>query len=224
MKILVVEDDDDIRTLISFNLEKEGHEIKEAKDGKEAIALFDSGTYQAVLIDILIPEVRGTDVLKHIRSVDGGKSTVLMVSALEDDQEIIDALENGADDYITKPFSPRILIARIRAQLRGRNQEDTKADSLEYIGIKLDRTFHEVLIDGKPATLTANEFSILDLFMSSPGRVFSRDAIITALHGDGYPVTDRAVDVSIVNLRKKLGDKAAYIETVRGVGYKMKKI
>ena len=108
--------------------------------------------------------------------------------------------------------------------MRNRNQEDTKADSLEYIGIKLDRTFHEVLIDGKPATLTANEFSILDLFMSSPGRVFSRDVIITALHGDGYPVTDRAVDVSIVNLRKKLGDKAAYIETVRGVGYKMKKV
>ena len=91
-------------------------------------------------------------------------------------------------------------------------------------GIELDVEFHEVKVDGKRAELTANEFSILDLFMSSPGRVFSRDAIITALHGDGYPVTDRAVDVSIVNLRKKLGDKAAYIETVRGVGYKMKKI
>ena len=207
--ILIVEDEDSIAELIAFNLKKNGYETRHVDSGEKAMDLLLGGwTCDLILLDLMLAGMDGLDFCRKLRQTERfARIPVIILTARSEESDVVSGLEFGANDYITKPFSPRILIARIRAQLRNRNQEDTKADSLEYIGIKLDRTFHEVLIDGKPATLTANEFSILDLFMSSPGRVFSRDAIITALHGDGYPVTDRAVDVSIVNLRKKLGDK-----------------
>ena len=219
MKILVVEDDDDIRTLISFNLEKEGHEIKEAKDGKEAIELFDSGTYQAVLLDILIPEVRGTDVLKHIRSVDGGKSTVLMVSALEDDQEIIDALENGADDYITKPFSPRYLIAKLKTIERLKNGSNVMNASSPK-GLEMDKVKRKCTYKGKDVKLKETEFEILFLLLSFPEKVFTRKELIGKVRGNDYYVVERSVDVQMTSLRKKIGELGKNIETVWGIGYR----
>lgn len=146
------------------------------------------------------------------------QSPIIMLTARGEEADIVSGLEYGADDYMTKPFSPRVLIARIRARLR-KGEEDAD-ESVSRCGITLRCKFHEAEIDGNPIQLTSNEFSMLKIFLSNPGRVFSRDEIIDKVHGSGYAVTDRAIDVQIVGLRKKLGDKARIIETVRGVGYR----
>ncbi len=227
-RILIVEDEDSIAELIAFNLKKNGYETFRVDSGERAFELLNDGEkFDLILLDLMLAGMDGLDFCKKLRQVkEYANIPVIMLTARSEESDVVSGLEFGANDYITKPFSPRILIARIRAQLRKATQteDSTSQNSIEYAGIILNRDFHEVSIGKNQLTLTANEFSILDLFMSSPGRVFSRDAIIVALHGDGYPVTDRAIDVSIVNLRKKLADKASLIETVRGVGYKMKKL
>ena len=227
-RILIVEDEDSIAELIAFNLKKNGYETFRVDSGERAFELLNDGEkFDLILLDLMLAGMDGLDFCKMLRQVkEYANIPVIMLTARSEESDVVSGLEFGANDYITKPFSPRILIARIRAQLRKATQAEgsTSQNSIEYAGISLNRDFHEVSIGKNQLTLTANEFSILDLFMSSPGRVFSRDAIIVALHGDGYPVTDRAIDVSIVNLRKKLADKASLIETVRGVGYKMKKL
>ena len=227
-RILIVEDEDSIAELIAFNLKKNGYETFRVDSGERAFELLNDGEkFDLILLDLMLAGMDGLDFCKMLRQVkEYANIPVIMLTARSEESDVVSGLEFGANDYITKPFSPRILIARIRAQLRKATQaeDSTSQNSIEYAGIILNRDFHEVSIGKNQLTLTANEFSILDLFMSSPGRVFSRDAIIVALHGDGYPVTDRAIDVSIVNLRKKLADKASLIETVRGVGYKMKKL
>ena len=227
-RILIVEDEDSIAELIAFNLKKNGYETFRVDSGERAFELLNDGEkFDLILLDLMLAGMDGLDFCKMLRQVkEYANIPVIMLTARSEESDVVSGLEFGANDYITKPFSPRILIARIRAQLRKATQAEgsTSQNSIEYAGISLNRDFHEVSIGKNQLALTANEFSILDLFMSSPGRVFSRDAIIVALHGDGYPVTDRAIDVSIVNLRKKLADKASLIETVRGVGYKMKKL
>ena len=227
-RILIVEDEDSIAELIAFNLKKNGYETFRVDSGERAFELLNDGEkFDLILLDLMLAGMDGLDFCKKLRQVkEYANIPVIMLTARSEESDVVSGLEFGANDYITKPFSPRILIARIRAQLRKATQteDSTSQNSIEYAGIILNRDFHEVSIGKNQLALTANEFSILDLFMSSPGRVFSRDAIIVALHGDGYPVTDRAIDVSIVNLRKKLADKASLIETVRGVGYKMKKL
>ncbi len=225
--ILIVEDEDSIAELIAFNLKKNGYDTLRVDSGEKALKLLNSpGKISLVLLDLMLAGMDGLDFCKKLRQMKKyADIPVIILTARSEESDIVSGLEFGANDYITKPFSPRVLIARIRAQLRRSTpgEEEDASDSYEYAGIRLSRAFHEVSIEERPIDLTSNEFSILDLFMSSPGRVFSRDAIILALHGDGYPVTDRAVDVSIVNLRRKLGGKSHLIETVRGVGYRVKK-
>ena len=138
------------------------------------------------------------------------------------ESKVVVGLEYGADDYVTKPFSPRVLAARIKARLRDRDELKSKS-SVAQNGIELNPEFHEARVNGKKIELTANEFSILHLFISNPGRVYSRDDIIGHLHGPGYAVTDRAIDVQLVGLRKKLGPLSELVKTVRGVGYKFSK-
>ena len=145
------------------------------------------------------------------------------MTARDEDADIVAGLEVGADDYVTKPFSARILSARVRAVLRRRAVEPGDEKNVMVRGsIEIDRTYHSVKIGGEPVTLTLSEFKTLDLFMKRPGVVFSRYQIVDAVHGDDYPVTDRSVDVQIVGLRRKLGKYSDLIETVRGVGYRMR--
>jgi two-component system phosphate regulon response regulator PhoB len=222
--LMIVEDDADIRELIRYNMEREGYTIVECASAEAAHKQLGKAVPDLILLDLMLP---GTDGYAFCRAVRADERTakipVIMVTARDEDADIVAGLEVGADDYMTKPFSSRILSARVRAVLRRRAVEpDDSADILTRGPIEIDRTHHAVKIDGQPVELTLSEFKTLDLFIKRPGVVFSRYQIVDAVHGSDYPVTDRSVDVQIVGLRRKLGTCSELIETVRGVGYRMK--
>lgn len=222
--ILVVEDEEDILELITYNLTREGYRVTGVASGEEAIDTVGRSRPELVLLDIMLP---GADGLTVCRTLKGDTDTagipIIMVSAKGEEADIVVGLELGAEDYITKPFSPRELIARVRAVLRRVNAgpiEDDAEISIGEITIRPGR--HEVLINGQAIDLTVTEFGLLNLLARRPGWVFTRYQIVDALHGVDYPVTDRSVDVQVVGLRKKLGTSGAMIETVRGVGYRFR--
>ena len=223
-KILVIEDEHDIRELISYNLENEGYKILKAATGNDGIEAAAKTTPNLILLDIMLPDIDGLDVCKKLKREKTTKDIpIIMLTAKSEDSDVISGLELGAEDYITKPFSPRVLIARLRAVLR-RNidaQEEEK-QIITVHEIQIDIKKHEVLSGGENINLSATEFAILSHLASNPGWVFSRNQIIDAVRGQNYPVTERSVDVQILGIRKKLGQQGRYIETVRGVGYRIK--
>ena len=223
-KILVVEDEEDIRELVVYNLRKEGYRVEGVTSGEDALKKAKQGVFDLVILDLMLPGVDGLEVCKILKN-DGQTAhiPVIMLTAKGEESDIVLGLEFGADDYITKPFSPRVLIARIRAILRRRpkdDQEDPAVITVEDLQIHPSR--YEVFAKGKPIKLTTTEFGILVCLARRPGWVFTRYQIIDAVKGEDYIVTDRAVDVQIVSLRKKLGDLGELIETVRGVGYRFR--
>ena len=221
MRILVVEDDADISTLISFHLKSHGFTPDCAYNGLDAIKMVDSGDYALVLLDILLPGLSGIEVLRHIRTESTEKNIpVIVTSAMTDEMDIIKALELGADDYITKPFSPRILIARVKSAIRrseGMAQDDRVSTEG---GLILEKSTRKAFSDGKEINLTATEFDTLSSLIRATGRVISRSEIIETIKGEDYPVTERSIDVQIASIRKKLGEKGQYIKTVWGIGYR----
>lgn len=220
-KILVVEDEKDIRDLLKFNLEQKGFSVDTAGTGEEALVLVQKNKPDLIVLDIMLP---GIDGLEVCRTLSVNEIPIIMVTAKSEDSDIILGLEMGADDYVTKPFSPRVLVARVQAALRRKQKQqaaDTQKAVLEHQGVEIDtRKFH-VRVDGEAVELTVTEYSILEFFIKNPGWVFSRGQIIQAVKGSDYPVTERSVDVQILGLRKKLGKKSDIIETVRGIGYRM---
>ncbi len=220
--ILAIEDEKDIQELIRFNLERDSYKVVTADSVEAAGKLLARQLPSLILLDLMLPGENGYDFCRRLRSDERTQQIpVIMVTARDEDSDIVAGLEVGADDYITKPFSPRVLLARVRAVLRRRAVEpEDSADRLVRGPIEIDRTHHAVRIDGQPITLTLSEFRILELLLRRPGVVFSRYQIVDAVHGSDYPVTDRSVDVQIVGLRRKLGDHSDWIETVRGVGYR----
>ncbi len=220
-QILVVDDEEDIRELIQFNLEREGYSVLTAASGEEALSIAQHAKPNLIVLDLMLPGIDGIEVCKALSDYD---IPILMVTAKSEDSDIILGLEMGADDYITKPFSPRVLIARIRAVLRRNKKETSKPTTYKKIslhGITIDPVKHAVTKDNEPMDLSVTEFGILEFLMRNPGWVFSRGQIIESVKGNDYPVTERSVDVQILALRKKLGDKGSIIETVRGIGYRM---
>ena len=222
--ILVIEDEQDIQELIRFNLERDSYKVVTADSVEAAGKLLARQLPDLVLLDLMLPGENGYDFCRRLRHEERTQRLpVIMVTARDEDADIVAGLEVGADDYITKPFSPRVLLARVRAALRRRAIEpEDSADRLVRGAIELDRTHHAVRLDGQPVTMTLSEFRIMELLMRRPGVVFSRYQIVDAVHGSDYPVTDRSVDVQIVGLRRKLGDHSDIIETVRGVGYRFR--
>ncbi len=221
-RILIIEDDVNIGHLIEFNLKKNSYDTCLVESAEEALKLLEKESYNLILLDLMLTGMDGFDFCKIYRNSANLKQVpIIMLTARSEDADIVAGLGFGADDYMTKPFSPRVLLARIKARLRDNVSENTSSSVILRHGINLNKEFHEVTLNGEKLDLTANEFSILELFLSNPGRVYSRDDIIGHMHGPGYAVTDRAIDVQIVGLRKKLGELANIIETVRGVGYKM---
>jgi len=223
-KILVVDDEEDILELLRFNLTKEGFAVVCAASGEEALKSALSQKPDLILLDLLLPGMDGLEVARRLKKDDATKETpIIMVTAKGEEADIVTGLEVGAEDYIAKPFSRKVLIARVRAVLR--RKASAPADDQEVVAVH-DLLIHpgrrEVLVEGKPIPLTFTEFGIVNFLARRPGWVFTRSQIVDAVKGDEYFVTDRAVDVQVVGLRKKLGSAAKYIETVRGVGYRFK--
>ncbi len=222
--ILVVEDEEDILELIRYNLSKEGYKVSCSNSGESGLKSARKEKPDLILLDLMLPGIDGFDVCRALRSEPDTKSTpIIMITAKGEEPDMVTGLELGADDYVVKPFSPRVLLARIKSVLR-RHQEgpiDLNA-TVKINGLMVDPTRHQVTLGGQMLELTATEFKLLHFLSARPGWVFSRYQIVDAVHGDDYPVTDRSIDVQIVGLRKKLGDHASLIETVRGVGYRFK--
>jgi two-component system, OmpR family, alkaline phosphatase synthesis response regulator PhoP len=220
--ILIVEDDRDISELISFTLVREGYKIAKAFDGFTALQMAAAEKYDLILLDLMLPDLDGLEICRNLKGdINTRVIPIIMVTAKGEEADIVTGIELGADDYIVKPFSPKVLMARIKAAIR--RKKAPKTDQLEPIKID-DLSIHpgkrEVLINSTPVDLTYAEFEILRYLTTRPGWVFTRYQIVNAVRGEGYAVTDRSVDVQIVGIRKKLGQYGTYIETIRGVGYR----
>jgi two-component system phosphate regulon response regulator PhoB len=223
-KILVVEDEEDIRELLRYNLSKEGYQVSGAASGEGALKTARILQPDLMILDLMLPGVDGLEVCRLLkRDPRTQHLPIVMLTAKGEEADIVTGLELGADDYITKPFSPRVLLARVRAVLRRKKVELAPASApLTIHELTIHPGRHEVLVQGRPLDLTATEFRLLYLLARRPGWVFTRTQIVTEVHGEDYPVTERSVDVQIVNLRKKLGSAGKYVETVRGIGYRFK--
>ena len=225
--VLDVEDDPDIRELLAVAFAKEGWKLSLAEDGERGLAALEGSLPDCVVLDIMLPGMDGLELLRRIKSRPKWRRVpVVMTTARGEDSDIVSGLELGADDYVVKPYSPKVLAARIRAVLRrdAEREKEGEAESppLSKGLLRLDAGRHEVFYGDSPVALSATEFAILEFLIKSPGRVFTRGQIIDAVRGRDYPVTDRSVDVQILSLRKKLGAGGDSIETVRGVGYRLK--
>lgn len=223
--ILVVDDEEDLLELVSYNLRREGYEVDCVTTGETALRAARSRQIDLILLDLMLPGADGLEVCRALRSDPQTRDvSIVMLTAKGDEADVVAGIELGADDYITKPFSPRVLIARIRAVLRRRSRSAAIDDNaaVHVHELSIDPIRHEVTLAGRRLDLTITEFRVLAWLARHPGRVFTRQQIIDAVRGDDYPVTERSVDVQIVALRRKLEDHGDYIETIRGVGYRFK--
>jgi DNA-binding response OmpR family regulator len=220
--VLIVDDDAGVRQVLRIYLERDGHRVTDAADGTAALALAADRRFDLVLLDIMLPGVDGFEVCRRLREI--GDTPIILLTARSGDSDKVIGLDLGADDYVIKPFSPRELMARVRAHLRRRRGPATLEPILAAEGLQLDPNGVRVELDGREVGLTASEFRLLHALMRNPARVLSRDELIDALHGGDDPgIVDRTVDVHLGRLRRKLGDDAAsprFIGTVRSVGYR----
>ena len=221
--ILVVDDEEDILKLVEYNLMQEGFQAKTSTSGEEALKLAREEHPDLIVLDLMLPGIDGLDICKLLKSdLDTSKIPILMITAKGEESDIVKGLESGADDYITKPFSPKVLVARVKSVLRRYAQPEISEDEvIKYNEITIHPSKRQVTVSGKLIDLTYTEFEILHFLIRRPGWVFTRNEIVDKVRGNNYHVTDRSVDVQIVGLRKKLGDAGKYIETVRGVGYRL---
>lgn len=227
--VLVVEDEEDIRELVSYNLLKEGYQVAGVASGEDALTAVEAKSPDLVLLDIMLPGLDGLSVCRKLKGNPKFESIpIIMLTAKGEEPDIVAGLNMGADDYVTKPFSPKVLLARIQAVLRRAeaeqdvSQEEQESEIVEIRDLRIHPGRHEVFVCAAPVELTATEFKLLHFLTQRPGWVFTRQQILDGVHGDNYAITDRAVDVQIVGLRRKLGSVGSYIETVRGVGYRFK--
>ena len=225
--ILVVEDDTDIQQLVSYNLIRAGFNVTCADTGEEALQLLERERFDAMVLDLMLPGRDGIEVCRAVREQQATRALpVIMLTAKGEEDDIVTGLGCGADDYVTKPFSPRVLIARIEAALRRTPEPGAKQDAAATViarhGMEIHPGRHEVKVNGETIHLTASEFTILELLAGRPGWVFSRQQIIDQVRGYDYSITPRAVDVQIFGLRRKLGPAGSCIETVRGIGYRLR--
>jgi len=227
-RILIIEDDPEIQEMLKFAFAREGWQLLMASTGEEGLKILRGKEADCVILDIMLPGMDGLKTLKKIRENKNMQTLpVILCTARGEEADIIAGLELGADDYVVKPYSPRVLAARVRAGLRRKENASSQGETaqkkfFQYGTLSVDIDRHTVLLDNKPLDLFPTEFAILVQFMANPDIVFSRQRLITAIRGNDYPVTDRSIDVQIMGLRKKLGDSGNMIETIRGIGYRFK--
>lgn len=222
--VLVVDDEEDLIELVEYNLSKEGYQVKSAMTGEEALTAARNDAPDLILLDLMLPGLSGEDVCRILKNDQNTNHIpIIMLTAKGEETDVINGFELGADDYIAKPFSPKVLIARANAVLRrSKDRPLSETDTIKIHELTIHPGRHVVLINDEPINLTYTEFRVLHFLARRPGWVFTRYQIVDGVRGDDYSVTERAVDVQIVGLRKKLGEYGKYIETVRGVGYRLK--
>jgi two-component system phosphate regulon response regulator PhoB len=221
--VLIVEDESDIAELIDFHLTREGYSTRITASGREALDLVRREKPNLVMLDIMLPDLDGLEVCRRVKQDPAlGDTPIVMVSARGEESDVVVGLELGADDYITKPFSPRVLLARTKAVLR-RRQPQSAAGLIRLAAgeISIDPDKHIVRIGGQTVDLTLTEYRLLEYLASRPGFVRTRDQIVSAVRGEGTVLSSRAIDVHVASLRRKLGEMGSIIETVRGVGYRI---
>jgi DNA-binding response OmpR family regulator len=223
--VLVVEDEEDILALLHFNLIKAGYNADCASHGEEALKVVAAKKPDLILLDLMLPGIDGLEICRRLRSDEASSEIpIIMLTARGEEEDIVRGLELGADDYVTKPFSLKVLLARVQTVLRrkGLLQQESDQEELVRGDLRIHSGRSLAQIEGKTIDLTFTEFRVLEALAQRPGWVFTRYQIVNAVRGEDYAVTDRAVDVQIAGLRKKLGPCSHYIETVRGVGYRFR--
>lgn len=223
-RILIVEDDENIQELLEYNLTREGFQITIVASGEEALRSVSAKQVDLVILDLMLPGMDGLEVCRLLKANPASQHIpVVILTAKGEESDVVVGLELGADDYIAKPFSPKILLARIRAVLRRKAREESGDTAVLARGdLVIDPARYTLTVRGKGVDLTATEFGLLHFLARKPGWVFTRQQIVDAVKGEDYAVTERSVDVQIVGLRKKLGPSADCIETVRGIGYRFR--
>lgn len=222
-KILIVEDEKDIIELVQYNLEREGFHVVAASSGETAINLLDKESPDLIVLDLMLPGMDGLEVCRLVKEDPKSKNIPLIfLTAKGEESDVVVGLQLGADDYIAKPFSPKILIARIKALLRRLSERSVSNETRKFDNLLIDLVKHKITYKGKPVDLTMIEFNILEFLSRYPGRVFTRDQIMDKAWKEGKFIVDRAVDVHVRGLRKKLDKAADFVETVRGIGYRFK--
>lgn len=218
-KILIVDDEADILEIVGYNLKKEGFEVLTAENGKQAIEIAIEEKPSLIILDVMMPEMDGMETCYQMRNIPALKDTLItFLSARGEDYSQIAGFDAGADDYITKPVKPRVLISKVKAILRRKGGGETILEDIEAGGISIDRERYLIKQNGKEINLPKKEFELLSLLMSKPGKVFTREAIMNQIWGGEVVVGDRTIDVHIRKLREKLGEEL--IKTIKGVGYK----
>jgi two-component system, OmpR family, alkaline phosphatase synthesis response regulator PhoP len=224
-KILIIEDEEDIAEILQFNLENESYDVSVVHSGEKGLEHIIKYKPDLVLLDLMLPGLSGLDVCKNVRRNNALLNVkIIILTAKGEEIDIVTGLELGADDYVTKPFSLRVLISRIKNVLQRRTAAPVDSDEISFDDFRIVHNKREVYAGDKLVKLTSSEFKTLAFLAKHPGWIYTRYQITDAVHGDGYPSTDRAIDVMIVSLRKKLGTHSHLVETVRGVGYRFKEI
>jgi two-component system phosphate regulon response regulator PhoB len=223
--VLVVDDEEDLLELVRYNLTREGYRVTCVATGEEALKAARKQPPDLIVLDLMLPAVDGLEVCRRLKSESKTRDIpIIMLTAKSEEGDMVAGLERGADDYISKPFSPRVLSARVKALLR-RRESQVRAEletTIDVHELSIHPGRHEVTLGGQPLELTYTEFALLQFLAKRPGWAYTRTQIVDAVKGEDYPVTERSVDVQVAGLRKKLGDFGSYIETVRGVGYRFR--
>lgn len=221
LTVMVVDDEPDLLELVAYNIRQDGHEVVTASDGLSALQLVKSRQPDVVVLDVMMPGLSGLEVARRLRSqTETASIPIVMLTARTEEKHELEGLDAGADDYIAKPFSMQVLIARVKAVARRVGAGGTKKNQMSLGPIAIDLDEHIATVDGEPMKLTITEFRILAALVSAQGKVLSRPALISRAIGPGVTVTERTIDVHVTSIRKKLGDHAGLIRTVRGVGYR----
>jgi two-component system alkaline phosphatase synthesis response regulator PhoP len=224
-QILVVDDEEDLLELVRYNLAREGYRVQGVTSGEDALKAVRRQAPDLIVLDWMLPAVDGLEVCRRLKGDPKTRDIpIVMLTAKGEESDMVAGLERGADDYIAKPFSPRVLAARVKALLRRKESrdKDEKETTIDVHQLSIHPGRHEVTLAGNPVELTYTEFALLQFLARRPGWAYTRTQIVDAVKGEDYPVTERSVDVQVAGLRKKLGEFGSYIETVRGVGYRFR--
>jgi two-component system phosphate regulon response regulator PhoB len=221
-RILIIEDERALTKVLAYNLEREGYEVAIAHDGQEGLRKAQSNPPDLIILDLMLPILNGLEVCRELRAGEPTKAIpILMLTAKAEEMDQVVGFSLGADDYVTKPFSVKVLLQRLKA-LKRRSEAPQEANVVEHLGVQIDRVRHRALVGGNELELTPTEFRLLECMLRQPGRAFSRHQLMDAAIGDGAIVLERTIDVHIKTLRRKLAEAGDYIETVRGVGYRFR--